>query len=219
MAVQRRTRLSAPLAIALAAASAGAAPRADLFDDLYQRGHQQNGAMRTLTASFTETTTSSLLTRPLIARGTVAVERPGRVALRYVEPDERVVIVDGARMTLAVPSLGILQTRDIGAAERRVQKYFVDSSPDELRSHFDVRARERPDRSGYVIAMVPKRKQIKEGLTSLELSIDATSLLMTSMTMTFPNGDSKLMTFTDVKPHAALDPAAFAVAREGATKK
>ena len=29
--------------------------------------------------------------------------------------------------------------------------------------------------------------------------------------MTFPNGDSKLMTFTDVKPNAPLDPAMFRV--------
>ena len=27
--------------------------------------------------------------------------------------------------------------------------------------------------------------------------------------MTFPNGDTKLMTFTDVKPNAPLDPSAF----------
>ncbi len=59
--------------------------------------------------------------------------------------------------------------------------------------------------------MVPKRKQIKEGLSRLELWMDAASLLMTSMKMTFPNGDSKLMTFTDVKPNAPIDPAMFRV--------
>ena len=65
------------------------------------------------------------------------MERPGRVALHYTEPDEHTVIIDGDRMTVAWPSRGILQTKDIGASQRRVQKYFVDSSPDELRSHFD----------------------------------------------------------------------------------
>jgi len=32
---------------------------------------------------------------------------------------------------------------------------------------------------------------------------------MVAMRMTFPNGDTKLMTFTDVKPNAPIDPALF----------
>jgi outer membrane lipoprotein carrier protein len=206
-------RCAAFVAIVLAAISTAAVARADLFDDLYQRGFKQNGALRTLTARFTETTTSPLLTRPLVARGTVSVERPGRVALRYSEPDERVVIIDGGKMTLAWPARGVLQTRDVSAAEGRVQKYFVDSSPNELRSHFDVRARELDGRSGFLITMLPKRKQIKEGLTRLELSIDPDTLLMSAMTMTFPNGDTKQMTFEDVRPNVPLDRAAFSVVR------
>ena len=188
-------------------ARAAAAP--DLFDDLYRRGHEKNGSLKTFTAAFTEVTTSTLLTRPLTARGTLAVERPGRVALRYAEPDARVVLIDGDRMTMSWPSRGVRQTKDIGAAQKRVQKYFVDSSPRELRSHFHIEAREAGDRPGYLIAMVPQRKQIKEGLTKLELWIDPDSLLMSGMRMTFPNGDTKLMTFSDVKPNAAVDPAWF----------
>ncbi|MGH8638388.1 MAG: LolA family protein [Burkholderiales bacterium] len=209
-----RTALVTLIAMALGVSSvgpfAGAAP-ADLFDDLYQRGQKQNGDLRTLTATFTETTTSSLLTRPLTARGTVAVERPGRVALKYVEPDERLVVIDGNRMTLSWPARGVLQTQDIGASQRRVQKYFVDSSQDELRSHFDVSAREALDRPGYLLTMIPRRTQIQQGLSRLELWVDSTSLLLTAMRMTFPNGDSKMMTFADVTPNAPLDPAVFRV--------
>ena len=216
MSVQRRERArhaaigALPLWIVTLLAGAFASPRAaDLFDDLYRRGQQQNGTLRTFTAQFTETTTSTLLTKPLTARGTVAVERPARLVLRYVEPDQRVILIDGDRMTIAWPARGVRQTRDIGASQKRVQEYFVDSSPRELRSHFDIAAAQQP--SGYLVTMVPTRKQIKEGLSRLELSIDETSLLMTSMKMTFPNGDSKVMTFTDVKPNAPIDPAAFRV--------
>ena len=57
--------------------------------------------------------------------------------------------------------------------------------------------------------MVPKRKQIQDGLTRLDLWIDKTTQLMSAMKMTFPNGDTKLMTFTDVKPDAPLDAGTF----------
>ena len=206
----RLQRAALALALAATAFLVVVDGRADLFDELYARGQKQNGSLRTFTASFTETTTSSLLTRPLVARGTVAVERPARVALRYTSPDERVVVIDGDRMTLSWPSRAVLQTRDIGASQRRVQKYFVDSSPSELRGHFQIAAR-RDGHGPYLIAMTPTRKQIKEGLARIDLTVDPGTLLMSAMKMTFPNGETKEMTFADVKPNAPLDAGAFTV--------
>ena len=203
------------VAVILVTAILGAVPatrQRDLFDELYARGQKQNAGLKTLTASFVETSTSSLLTRPVIARGTVIVERPARVALRYTDPETRMVLIDGDRMTMFWPSANIRSVKDIGASQRRIQKYFVDSSPDELRSHFQVNAREADDQPGtYLIMMVPKRKQILEGMTRLELWLDRTSLLLAAMRMTFPSGDTKLMTFTDVKPNASIDQAWFTI--------
>jgi outer membrane lipoprotein-sorting protein len=206
------------IAVIVLASLLGATPATrgrDLFDELHARGQKQNAGLKTLTASFVETSTSSLLTRPVIARGTVIVERPARVALRYTDPDARVVLIDGDRMTVSWPSANIRSVKDIGASQRRIQKYFVDSSPDELRRHFEVSAREAPaddDQPGtYLVTMVPKRKQILEGMTRLELRLNRTSLLLSAMRMTFPGGDTKLMTFTDVKPNAPIDPAWFTI--------
>jgi len=197
--------------IALSGIARGLESR-DLFDEIYERGQKQNAGLKTLTGSFTESSTSALLAKPLIERGTVFVERPARVALRYNDPDERVVIIDGDRMTLSWPSAKIFTATDIGAAQRRVQKYFVDSSARELRGHFDISAREASDRPGtYLVTMVPKRKQIQEGIVRLELWLDRTTLLLAAMRMTFPSGDTKLMTFTDVKTNVTIDPAMFAV--------
>jgi outer membrane lipoprotein-sorting protein len=205
------------LAVMVAPASAALrqrAARADAFDDLYRRSQSVNRTLKTLTARFTETTTSSLLTRPLVSHGVVAVERPARVLLRYTDPEVRVVLIDGGQLTISWPGRNIRQVRDIGAAQRRVQKYFVDSSPAELRQHFDIETREtdRPGRA-YHLTMVPKRKQIQEGLTGLELWVDQSSELLSAMRMRFPNGDTKLMEFEDVVPNAVLDPSLFTAGR------
>jgi outer membrane lipoprotein-sorting protein len=184
----------------------------DLFDEIYARGQKQNAGLKTLTAAFTESSTSALLAKPLVERGIVYVERPARVALRYTDPAERVVLMDDDKMTVSWPSAAIHTVTDIGAAQRRVQKYFVDSSAKELRGHFDITAREAKDRPGtYHLTMVPKRKQIQEGVARIELWLDRTTLLLAAMRMTFRSGDTKLMTFTDVTPNAAIDPAMFRV--------
>ena len=94
--------------------------------------------------------------------------------LHYTEPDERVVLIDGDRMTIVVAVAQ--RPADAGHRRRpgRVQKYFVDGSPHELRRHFEIAAATAASRRGYLVTMVPKRKQIQEGLTRLELWIDAT---------------------------------------------
>lgn len=216
--VQVQSRVRWAYAIALITSlfsvlfSSPSAREQDLFDELYARGQKQNAGLKTLAASFTETSTSPLLTTPLVARGAIVVERPGRVALRYTEPDERTVIIDGDRMSVSWPAAKIRSTKDVGATQRRIQKLFVDSSPRELRSHFDISAREARDRAGtYLVTMVPKRKQIQEGMTRLELWIDRTSLLLVAMRMTFPGGATKLMTFADIKPNVPIDPSMFTI--------
>ena len=210
-------------ALCLTAGGAASAPQsaarqsasgAGLFDDLYQRGQRANASIKTLTARFTETTTSSLLTRPLTAHGTLAVERPSRVALHYAEPESRVVLIDAHRLTMSWPSRNITQVTDIGAAQGRIQKYFVSGTADDLRRQFDIEAREATDRPGtYLVTMVPKRKPIRGALARLDLWMDRSSLLLAAMRMTFANGDTKLMAFDDVVPNAAVDPGTFGIAR------
>jgi outer membrane lipoprotein-sorting protein len=184
------------------------------FDALYRRGAQINGALKTLTAKFTETTTSSMLTRPLIASGTVAVERPSKVVLHYLLPEPRDVLIDGDRLTVSWPGRGIRDVTNIASANRRIQKYFVDSNPGELRASFDIVSRKADDRpKTYRLTMTPKRKQIREGLSGLDLWLDQTSLLLAAMRMQFPNGDTKLMVLEDVVANPPIDPAVFTIDR------
>jgi outer membrane lipoprotein-sorting protein len=184
----------------------------DLFDEIYAKGRPLESSLRTLTARFVETTTSALLAKPLVSRGTLGVIRPDKVVLLYDDPERRTVLIDGEMMRLVWPSRTVDQRTNIGAAQRRVQQYFVNKSPAELRSHFDIAASVAADRPGaWLVAMTPKRKQIKEGLAKLELWLDRTSVMLVAMRMTFPNGDTKLMAFDDVKVNPEIDPAMFRI--------
>jgi outer membrane lipoprotein-sorting protein len=211
--------MAAATATLLASSAPQKAPRQtasdhESFDDLYQRGQRANAGIKTLTARFTETSTSSLLTRPLVAHGTLAVERPSRVVMRYTEPETRTVLIDGNRMIMSWPGRNIRQVTDIGAAQGRVQKYFVNGSAAELRGQFDIQEQDSSDRPGtFHVTMVPKRKQIREALSVLDLWVDRSSLLLTAMRMTFANGDTKLMGFEEVVPNAPIEPGAFTIDR------
>jgi outer membrane lipoprotein-sorting protein len=184
-----------------------ASPADQSFDRMYEQGQRKNAGMKTLTARFTETTTSTLLVQPLVARGTVLVERPSRVVLRYTEPDDRVIVIDDRTLTSSWPST---RTVDISTAMGRVQKQFIGGSAADLRREFEIddsRALATP--GVYHVVMTPKRRQIRETLTSLDLWVDLDSLLLRTMRMTFTSGETKTMTFDAVQVNAPLPPGAF----------
>lgn len=185
--------------------------KVDLFDEIYERGKGIDASLKTLTARFVETSTSPLLDRPLVARGTLAVVRPTRVILRYEAPDVRTVLIDGDVLTLDWPSRTIRQQSNIATAQRRVQRYFIGKAPDDLRKHFKIAAVTAPDRPAYLVTLHPTRKQIRESLTWLELWVNRDKLLLDAMKMHFAGGETKLMEFSDVVMNPPLDASAFAI--------
>jgi outer membrane lipoprotein-sorting protein len=147
-----------------------------------------------------------------VSRGRLAVVRPDRVVMRYSDPAGRVLLIDGNRLTIGWPARGVHDTSDIAEARRRIDKYFVDKSPDELRRSFAIVAKVAADRANtWQIAMTPKRSQIRQGLTGLTLWIDRSSLMLRAMRMAFPTGDAKTLTFDDVVVNGTVDPKEFVV--------
>ena len=213
------------LAFATAATAAGTGPEAtatqaatrpvdgDLFDEIYRRGAPVEKTLQTVSASFVETTKSTLLKAPQVARGTLVGRRPGEVRLVYAGADARTVIVSGNTLALDWPARHLKETRDISGTMRRAERFFVMSSPAEMRKHFDIVAIQSPDHSSaWRVTFTPKRKQMREGVSRVHLSIDQTSLVLQALEMEYPGGDTRLMEFSDVRINPPVDGSAFAVA-------
>jgi len=174
-------------------------PSADRFDQLFARTAQKRLPIQSIRARFTETTTSTLLEKPLIARGTLVAAPPGRVLMSYTDPERRTILIDGKTLEIAWPARNQRETIDISHIQKRIDQYFAQASIAQLRSMFDIT--DEPDpamRTVDRVEMRPKRKQIREGLERLELWIDRESLLLVQMKMSFPGGDQKTVKLDDI---------------------
>ncbi len=181
------------------------ASRADL-EALFARGRASLTAMRTLTATFTETTISSLLRDPIVARGTLKATAPRQVVMEYTAPERKTLSVDATRLVVAWPDRGERQELNIADAQKRVDKYFTDASVDELRRSFDIDLVPDPKMPNTdSLVLRPTRKQIKEGLARLRLWVDRTRVVLVKMTMDFSNGDSKTIEFSDIRVNPAAE--------------
>ena len=186
------------LAAAGLVASQAPAP-ADLFDQLFARTAAKRETIHSMRARFTETTTSSLLEKPLVSHGTVIATPPSRVLMTYTDPDRRTIAIDSKSFVMVWPDRHDRETIDISQMQKRIDEYFRNASPGQLGSMFEITAQADPVmRQTDRIDMRPKRKQIKEGLERLELWIDRESLLLVQLQMTFPGGDSKTIKLDDV---------------------
>ena len=188
-----------------------ASQSADPIEELFARGRAMQASIRTLSASFTETTRSSLLVRPIVTTGTlVAAINPLRVVMRYTAPDARTIWIDEQALVVAQPNRPI---EEIGIAtmQRRVQKYFAAASYQELRENFEMTlTTPAGPPPAYLLEMAPRRRQIKEGLVRLRLWIDRERMLMTRLQMDFPGDDSKTIELSDLKTNVPVDDSTFA---------
>ena len=166
--------------------------------------------LQAVSASFVETTSSTLLAKPIVLRGRVVAQRPSNVVLTYDAPDARVVrIVDG-HLTVNWPARALNETKDVRSSLQRATRTIIGKSPDELRKLFDITAIDAPDRAGtWQVTFVPKRRQLREGVERLHLWIGQQSLLLESLEMELPGGDTRRMDFSNVVVNPVIDTTVF----------
>ena len=199
---RRSTMLLVPAVVQLAAAvllAAQTSPPKELFDQIFARTLAKRSSIQSIRARFIETTTSSLLEKPLVSHGTIVAAPPARVLMTYTDPERRTIVIDGKSLVVAWPDRGERETIDIAQMQKRIDQYFTQATVGQLRSMFEIKAAaDAAVRGADRIEMRPKRKQIAQGLERLELWIDRESLLLVQMRMTFPGGDGKTIRLEDV---------------------
>lgn len=179
-------------------ASQAAAP-GDLFDQLFARTLAKRQSIQSIRARFTETTTSSLLQKPIVSHGTVIAAPPSRVLMTYTDPERRTIAIDGKSLVVVWPDRREREKIDISQTQKRIDQYFTQATIGQLRSMFEIKAEaDSTIREADRVDMRPRRKQIKEGLERLEIWIDRESLLLVQLQMTFPGGDRKTIRLDDI---------------------
>jgi outer membrane lipoprotein-sorting protein len=212
MMVRGRLRCIGTTAAIVAGVVCATARAGDLFTEIYNRGVQKQQSMRSIRARFTETTSSTLLARPLVAHGTIVAALPARVLMTYTDPERKIVAIDRKTLTVTWPDRRERQQIDITDVQKRIDQYFTHASIDDLRSMFEITAAADPARPGRdLVDMRPKRKQIQQGLQRLELWIDSRGDLLTDMRLTFASGDRKTVALDDIETNVPVSDETFRV--------
>ena len=142
--------------------------------------------------TFTETKTVSMLTQPLVLKGTLSYARPDRVEKHVLTPYEEHVVVQGDQLTLANRE----GTKRVGVKSHPLIWSFIEAiraslagDVATLRRFYHVKL--EGTREQWILTLRPLDQQAAEYLTSIRLNGDRNRL--TAVEIQETGGDHSVM--------------------------
>jgi outer membrane lipoprotein carrier protein len=168
--------------------------------------------VRTARATFEQTVTNSLTGSTASARGEFQQQRPGMLAIRFVEPNGDRIVSDGKAVWIYLPSSAPGQVvkrsaRDAGAMPIDVTRQFLDDP----HAKYDVSsagAATIAGRATTALLLVPKAGT-DAPFSRATVWIDDQDALIRQFEVVEPNGITRRVRITSLQLNVPVDRAAF----------
>ena len=140
---------------------------------LLQKLKEHRARFPSLTADFAEEKTTHLLTKPLIAQGTIAFQTPTKFRRELKGSTPSITVTDGAKLWIYYPSFKTAELYTLG------QRQFFDDSIAALTAGMNFeriadyyRYRAFRESEGYRLALTPKSSGLKRMVKELVVWVD-----------------------------------------------
>ena len=178
--------------------------KADLVTSI-EKAHKQ---LTTLSASFTQEKTSTLLTDKVVQKGKLNYKAPKQLRWEYTSPKALTVIFSNGKVLLKTEKgttnnpnkmLGEMGNMIINT----INGSFLKENPDFNTRYFK-------NKSGqYVVVLTPINKKIKTYYKNISITLNSSTFLADKVILTEVNGDVTTITFADKKANATLSDSLF----------
>jgi outer membrane lipoprotein-sorting protein len=198
----------APPSVAAAAASAAELERVLRDFDRVQE------SIRTLRASFTETTRSTLLKEAIVAKGTVCLTKPDAVRWEYSVPEEMRFIIANDEYTGYFPQRKQAERRDIHRWREQLFRVLgLGQVSAELATFYDIRLEDPAagDGATYLLVLDPRKKRVRKRMEAVRFWIDASSYLPRRVEYSGKNGSTRLIEFDRFEVNPELSAALYSM--------
>jgi len=187
---------------ATAAPASGAAPAALTLDEVLQRFDAVQRTMRTLSAQFTETTTSELLKEPMVSRGRFYMTKPDSVMWEYTSPESMQFVIAKDEYVGYFPSRKQAERRNIQRWRDQIFRFFgLGQMSEELMKFYDIRLEDAgPEMKGtYLLVLDPKKRRVKKRMESVVFWVDDSSFLPVQVEYRGASGNTRVIQFQKIQ--------------------
>ena len=189
-------------------------PATPALRELLDRFNSTQEATRSLTASFTERKNLTLLARPVVSTGTFLYSKPTRIKWEYSNPEPRVFLITEDHFVAYYPAQKKAEEVPLGKlAGRRVFRVFgIGQTAEDLEKFFDISLGDPgPEKGSFLLILTPKRRRMKDRLQLVRFWVDEETYLPRQLEYVEADGDSTLLTFTNIRLNPEISEARFSV--------
>ncbi|HET7586371.1 MAG TPA: outer membrane lipoprotein carrier protein LolA [Gemmatimonadaceae bacterium] len=188
-----------------------AAAHAQTPEAVVKRAVAAYRAVHTVKASFTQTLTNPLLGSKVVSHGELVQRMPGRLSVRFTDPDGDRIVADGQWVWIYMPSSNpgqVLRMRAgsgvAGSADVTAQ--FLESPTTRYRLS-DGGADTVHGRPAHVVVLVPRDSSIP--FTRARIWVDDKDALVRQFETEDTNGVVRFVTIDDVRTNVPVSASAF----------
>ncbi|MDX1385423.1 MAG: outer membrane lipoprotein carrier protein LolA [Thermoanaerobaculia bacterium] len=168
---------------------------------LVERMRIEQRGLRTLQASFAQTTATDLLLEDEESRGHFYYQAPDRVRWEYDAPDPKTIVINGDELTTFYADLGRAEIRHVGKYSDAVFKYLgASGSLETLMDYFKLIVRwPQTEADPYFVRLEPLYARVERRLKEMSVTIHGNLYVPVELEYVEPTGDSTQYRFSDFK--------------------
>ena len=165
------------------------------------------GRLVTLSAEFTETTTSPILKAPLVSRGRVFLTKPDSVRWEYSAPEPMQFVIARDEYVGVFPQRKKAERRDVKRWSEQLFRYFgLGQGSGELGKIYEIRLGDAgPAMKGTVqLVLSPKKRRMKRAVDEVLLWVDEERMLPVRLDYHGKDGNLRSIVFRNAQLNPQL---------------
>ncbi len=169
-------------------------------------------AIKTMQADFVQTKSLKMLGDKMISRGKMLCEQPNRLRWEYTSPYTYTFILNGNRVLVKKKDRSDMIDTSQNAMFREIARIMMNSELGKcLTDKNDFRATVAQKSGGYIVTLIPQKKEMKQMFTKILLHYNKQQAMVTQVEMYEKNGDSTVIELKNLKKNAPIDAAQFKI--------
>ncbi|MCC8176351.1 MAG: outer membrane lipoprotein carrier protein LolA [Bacteroidales bacterium] len=169
-------------------------------------------AIKTMQADFVQTKSLKMLGDKMISRGKMLCEQPNRLRWEYTSPYTYTFILNGNRVLVKKKDRSDMIDTSQNAMFREIARIMMNSVLGKcLTDKNDFRATVAQKSGGYIVTLIPQKKEMKQMFTKILLHYNKQQAMVTQVEMYEKNGDSTVIELKNLKKNAPIDAAQFKI--------
>jgi outer membrane lipoprotein-sorting protein len=187
--------------------SAGIGAAGPTLQDVLSGFDRVQVTIRTLSADFTETTTSQLLKDPIQARGRFYLTKPSSVLWEYAEPEVMRFAIANDEYVGYFPQRKRAERSDIHRWSERIFRIFgLGQTSAELGKFYSIRLADpgADDRGTRLLVLEPKKRRVRKHIEQVRLWVSASAYLPVKIELGGKDGYVRAIQFSNVQVNPDL---------------